>query len=439
MTVSGPRTTTRLWRVAAAAVVVAVSSILVGATTPTPDPSPSPSPSMDAVQLQEYWLDGGNVREAWEVTRGEGVTIAIIDTGIAHGPAFDDAVVDGTDVSGLGSADGRTPVGPVDAEHGSLVASLAAARPAADGSGMIGVAPEADLLSISLGFGASAPVPFVQQVAEAIVWAVDHGADVINLSFTTNTLDWDESWDTAFQYAFEHDVVVIAAAGNRGSGTTSVGAPATIPGVLTVGGVDQHGIASRVASTQGITIGVMAPSEALLGVNPDGEIVRWPGTSGAAPIIAGVAALVRAAHPDLDAANVVNRIIRTAAQSEFAERTPDPLYGFGIFDAEAAVTAEVAPVETNPMGDLAEWIRVHRRGTIAPGPEPTAAPVTLPPVPAADPPTSEGSPLVPSADTLLYGTVPLLALTVPGILVGLGVTAAARRIRSARAKRPPRN
>ncbi|GAA5150464.1 hypothetical protein GCM10025768_15430 [Microbacterium pseudoresistens] len=437
MTARSARGVAAPWRILAAVLVAAASSTLVAAT---PEPTPTPTPTIDPIQLAEYWLDGGHVREAWETTRGEGVTIAIIDTGIAQGPAaFEGAVVGGTDVSGLGSPDGRTPVGPVDADHGSLVASLAAARPAADGTGMIGVAPKANLLSVSLGFGASAPVPFVQQVAEAIVWAVDNGADIINLSFTTNTLDWDKSWDDAFLYAYEHDVVIIAAAGNRGSGTASVGAPATIPGVLTVGGVDQHGIASRAASTQGITIGVMAPSESLLGITPDGDLIRWPGTSGAAPIIAGVAALVRAAHPELDAANVINRIIRTARPSDQATQNPDPLYGYGLFDAAAAVKDDVAPVDANPMGDLAEWVRVHRRGAAEPAPVPSAAPVTLPPLPAADPPAAEGSPLIPGADSLLYGTLPLIALTVPGILIALGVTAAARRIRSARAPRTPRS
>jgi hypothetical protein len=89
------------------------------------------------------------------------------------------------------------------------------------------------------------------------------------------------------------------------------------------------------------------------------------------------------------------------------------------------------------MGDLAEWIRVYRRAATVAEPEPTATPVQIPPLPDADSPSEPGSPLLPSADSLRYGTLPLIALTVPGILVGLGVTAAARRIRSARARRPP--
>ena len=115
---------------------------------------------------------------------------------------------------------------------------------------------------------------------------------------------------------------------------------------------------------------------------------------------------------------------------------PDPLYGYGLVDADAAITADVPKVSENPMGDLAEWVRLFRRAESVPQPEPTAAPVEVPPLPDADAPTEPGSPLLPSADSLRYGTLPLIALTVPGILIALGVTAAARRIRSARARTP---
>lgn len=399
---------------------------------PAVDPTPAPDPTRGA----EYWLDQYGVRSAWQTTKGKGTTIAIIDTGIGRGPVeFAGAVVGGTDFSGVGASDGRLPVGAVDGNHGSWVASLAAARGTGTDTGMIGVAPEASLLSISIGFGASSSVPFVQQVADAMRWAVDHDADIINLSFTTNTLAWDPSWDDAFQYAFDHDVVVVVAAGNKGSGTEEVGAPATIPGVLTVGGVGRDEISSKEASTQGITIGISAPSEQLLGVSADGQIVQWNGTSGAAPIVAGIAALVRSAHPELDAANVINRIIRTARPAPAARKVPDEKYGYGLVDAAAAVTANVASVDTNPMGSLAEWVRLYRRANVVPVPQPTASAVVVPDLPAADR-VEVRSPLLPSADTLRYGTVPLVTFSLAAILVALGVTAAARRIRSERASRP---
>ncbi|MGB4777085.1 S8 family peptidase [Microbacterium sp.] len=394
---------------------------------------------VDPVRQAEYWLDEYGVRDAWATTRGKGATIAIIDTGIGRTPVeFSGAVVGGADFSGAGSSDGRTPVGAVDGNHGSWVASLAAARGTGADTGMIGVAPEASLLSISIGFGAASAVPFVQQVADAMTWAVDHGADIINLSFTTNTLTWDPLWDTAFQYAFDHDVVVVVAAGNRGTGTDRVGAPATIPGVLTVGGVNRAGVASAEASTQGITIGISAPSERLLGVSADGQIVEWDGTSGAAPLVAGIAALVRSAHPELDANNVINRIIKTARPAAGATSVPDKNYGFGLIDAAAAVAASIPTVGVSPLPGptLAEWVRLYRRAEVVPQPVPTSAPVQLDPLPKADQ-VERRSPLLPSADTLRYGTTPLVGGTMAAILVALGVTAAARRIRSERAPRAP--
>ncbi|MDX2375821.1 S8 family serine peptidase [Microbacterium sp. LRZ72] len=392
----------------------------------------------DPVREAEYWLDSLGVREAWETTRGAGQTIAIIDTGIGAGPPeFDGAVAGGTDVSGAGTPDGRTPVGALDSNHGSWVASLAAARGTGDGEGMVGVAPEASLLSVSVGFGGAAQTPFVEQVADGIRWAVDNGATVINLSFTTNTLDWDPLWDDAFEYAYDNDVVVVVAAGNRGSGTTRVGAPATIPGVLTVAGVDPDGTASVDASTQGITIGVSAPSEDLLGVSADGRIVRWSGTSGAAPIVAGIAALVRSAHPGADVANVINRLVETAAPAPDQSDRPDPLYGYGIVDAAAAVSGSVPQVTENPMGSLAEWIRIYRRAEVNPEPEQTTEEVVIPELPPREGPTRGDSALLPSEDSLRYGTLPLVATTVAGILVALGVTAAARFARSTRASRTP--
>lgn len=423
-------------RLIAAAAAVALAGTLVGAASASPTPPAVPQDPTDPVRAGEYWLDQYGVRQAWETTRGAGVKIAVIDTGIGRTPPEFAGVVGGTDVSDLGSPDGRTPVGGRESDHGSWVASLAAARASADGRGMVGVAPEAELLSVSIDIEGSV-VPVSDQIADGIRWAVDNGAKVINMSLTTNTLEWDRSWDDAFEYAFEKDVVIVVAAGNRASGTTRVGAPATIPGVLTVGGVDPSGAASVDASTQGITIGVSAPSEQLIGVSADGSLVSWKGTSGAAPIVAGIAALVRAAHPELDANNVLNRLISTAKPPAGATSRPDVLYGYGLVDAAAAVSAQVPSVSANPMGDLKEWIRLYRRADSAPAPAPTSGPVDVAPLPPVDAPSAAGSPLLPTADTLRYGTLPLTALTVAAIMVVLGLTAAARRIRSARESRSP--
>ncbi|KPG79403.1 S8 family serine peptidase [Frigoribacterium sp. RIT-PI-h] len=405
-------------------VVAIVLGALVAAVVP------ASAASADQVRDAEYWLADYGIQRAWQTTRGAGTTVAVIDTGVDSSVReLQGAVVGGTDVSGLGSPDGQTPVGE-DPNHGTLVGSMVAGRGTGSDDGVIGVAPEADLLSVSVGFGSTA-VDSDDQIARAVRWAVDAGADVINMSLTRNTLDWPTSWDDAFLYAMQHDVVVVAAAGNRGSGTTEVGAPATMPGVLTVAGVDRQGTASFDASSQGITIGVAAPSEDLVGVGPGDVHYSWSGTSGATPLVAGIVALVRSAHPELDADDVINRVVATATPK--GTTTPDPLYGYGLVDAAAAVTASVPTVAENPMGDLAEWIRVHRRADVpAPSAQATNPAVEAPvPTPVTDP----GQPLtvlLPTVETMRSTGIPMIVFTVFGGAAVLVAVGAVRQFRRAR-------
>lgn len=391
----------------------------------------SAAPAMaDTIRDREYWLADYGFENAWQLTRGAGVTVAVIDTGIDGSiPELAGAVVGGTDVSGLGSPDGQTPIGASNKAHGTLVASMLAGRGSGEGgeNGIIGVAPAASLLSVSVYFGESpGGVTSDDQIAQAVRWAVDHGASVINMSLTRNSLQWPESWDDAFQYAFDHDVVVVAAAGNRGGGTTEVGAPATIPGVLTVAGVDRGGKASFDASSQGMTIAVSAPSEDLVGAMPKFGYATWDGTSGAAPLVSGLVALVRARFPDLDAANVINRVISTAKQ--VGDEAHSPIYGYGLIDAFAALTADVPEVDANPMGDLNEWIRLYRRAETTPNPEPDAEPSVSLPEPLPLPPPDDGVPdAAAQASAAVNEVVIPLAMVVGfGSLVVLGAVGATR-------------
>lgn len=376
----------------------------------------------DSIRDRQYWLDEYGIREAWQVTRGEGVVIAIIDSGVDAGhPDLAGAVIGGTDVSGRGSAAGTQPLGAFrTSTHATMVASLAAGRGSAPGTGVIGAAPAASILSVSLLFGPGERSGD-DQIAEAVTWAVDNGADIISLSLTRNQISWPKSWDTAFLHAEENDVVIVAAAGNRGSGTDEVSAPATIPGVLAVGGVDRSGRASTSASTQGITIGVMAPSENLVGAVPGGGHSAWQGTSGATPIVAGVAALVRAAHPELDAAGVVNRIISTARPA--TSTVPDPDYGYGLINAAAAVSADVAAVDSNPLGTLADWIVLHRRAD---------APALSTDLPAARSPLGRAAAAgfgMPTAGLGELGAIIPAVLVLGGTLTALAALAAAAVLR----------
>jgi subtilisin family serine protease len=393
--------------VAAGVVLGVVASTLFAGGAATADP----------VRDREYWLDSYGIRAAWDTTKGAGITIAVIDTGVdGTVPELVGAIGPGADFSGLGSPDGQAPVGADGSEHGTMVASLAAGRGTGGDNGVIGSAPLATIKPLSIGFGVGNS-DSDDQIAAAVTYAVDNGANIINMSLTRNTLEWPESWDKAFLYAMQHNVVVVAAAGNRGSGTSEVGAPATMPGVLTVAGVDASGNASFDASSQGITIGVAAPSEQLVGVVPGGGHVIWSGTSGATPIVAGIVALVMAAHPELDANNVIERIVATARDAGTAGT--DPIYGFGLIDAQAAVTADVEHVTTNPMGDLADWIKIYRRAASTPVPVPTvsASPSAVPVVAA---PVNPLGTLLPTVNLLRNVGIPLgVLLLFAGLLAWL--------------------
>lgn len=350
----------------------------------------APAAFADSWRDKEYWLKESGISNAWQVSKGAGVKVAIIDSGVDGGhPDLKGAVVGGTDVSAAGTPDGQKGIG-AKTEHGTLVATMLAGRghkpataspspapgAAAGGpDGIIGVAPEADLLTVSTWLGSPNPggKSDQEQIPDAVRWAVDNGAKVINISLGSTSTEWPQSWDAAFLYAEQKDVVIVAAAGNRIGGNIQVGAPATIPGVLTVAGLDRAGKASIDSSSQGISIGVAAPAENLVGGLPDGGYAEWAGTSGAAPIVSGVAALIRSKWPEMSAKQVINRIVTTAKDAGTSGK--DPIYGFGVLDAEAALKAEVPEAEANPLGSIADWIRVHRRGDFStPTPEPSESP-----------------------------------------------------------------
>ena len=321
--------------------------------------SMSQSASADSIRDRQYWLEQFGFTSAWDSSQGEGVKVAVIDTGIdATHPSLRGSVAGGTDVSGLGTSDGLTLVGTSN-YHGTMVASILAGRGAFEdeNSGVIGTAPKAQLLSVSMAFG----VPGLDtdsQIAEGIIWAVDNGATVINLSLTRNSVSWPKSWDEAFLYAFENDVVVVAAVGNLADGTEQVSAPASIPGVIAVAGVDRELNPSALSSVKGFTIGVTAPSEDLVAAYPGGEYRLWSGTSAAAPIVSGLVAMIRSMYPEMNAVNVVNRVIQSARKVGFEGYSNS--YGHGIIDAGKALLAEIPEVSENPLGSLSKWIELYR-------------------------------------------------------------------------------
>ena len=399
----------------------------------------APAAQADTWRDKQYWLKEAGITKAWEVSKGANVKVAVIDSGVdGNHPDLKGVLAGGHDASGAGNSDGRKSIGSKP-EHGTLVATMLAGRghqpkttasaqpsPSAAPSkvmpdGIMGVAPEAQILSVSTWLGSANPggKSDQDQIPEAVRWAVDNGAKVINISLGSTSPEWPQTWDAAFLYAEQKDVVIVAAAGNRVGGNVQVGAPATIPGVLTVAGLDRSGAASTDSSSQGISIGVAAPAEKLVGGLSGGKYAEWAGTSGATPIVSGVAALIRSKWPQMSAEQVINRIVSTAKDAGAPGK--DPLYGFGVLNAEAALKDDVAETQSNPLGSISDWIRVHRRGNLAtptpvPPVEAPSAQPTLPEatVPVAEPPSQLDSAL-PAAVVIGFGGL-FLAIIVAAVI-----------------------
>ena len=439
------RATTRWGRMASAVTAIALATGSLATSLIA-----APEARADSWRDKQYWLAESGITKAWEVSKGANVKVAVIDSGVdAKHPDLKGAVVGGSDASGAGSADGQKSIGSKP-EHGTLVATMlagrghqppkstaspapgAAAAPGPDG--IVGVAPEAQILSVSTWLGSQNPGGKTdqEQIPAAVRWAVDNGARVINISLGSTSPEWPQSWDAAFLYAEQKDVVIVAAAGNRVGGNVQVGAPATIPGVLTVAGLNREGAASIDSSSQGISIGVAAPAENLIGGMPGDGYAEWAGTSGATPIVSGVAALIRSKWPEMTASQVINRIVTTAKDAGAPGK--DPIYGFGVLNAEAALKQDVPETKVNPLGTVADWIRIHRRGeaaATAPAPEPSDSPTSAPPtLPAATVPVAE-------APSQLDSAVPAAVVIGFGLLfVGI-IGGAAFQLR--RATRNPGN
>ena len=283
----------------------------------------------------------------WGLTEGAGVTVAVIDSGVDANPQFGERVTVGQDLSGEVTG---IPAGADCVGHGTAVASIIAAAPRA-GVSFSGVAPRSQILSIKITNSEAIPGGVT---ATAIRDAVGLGASVINLSLA----DADTpALRSAVQFAQAHDVVLVAAAGNdNANGGKGPFYPAAYPGVLSVGAIAQDGSLASFSDTR-TPVTVTAPgvdvASAYPGAYPDAYSLEDNGTSFATAFVSGVAALVRASHPHLSAAQVVARIAATA------DGAAGPGTGHGLVNPVQAVTA-VLPEDGAGAGAVAQHVPVSR-------------------------------------------------------------------------------
>jgi subtilisin family serine protease len=155
-------------------------------------------------------------------------------------------------------------------------------------------------------------------------------------------------------------VLIIAASGNESQNRKSATAPATLPGVVSVTAVDEDNQTVAGAGSSGIGVSLAAPGVDLVGSFPGGDVRRWSGSSAAAPLVTGVAALILEKDPGASANDIIQRLISTA--TDLGDSGFDGEYGWGIVNPAKALMA-TDKAQINPLGSLADWIRLYRPQT----------------------------------------------------------------------------
>ncbi len=281
---------------------------------------------------------------AWDKTHGNPATdIAILDTGVdLDHPDLAPRIVAGYDFV-------NNDANPQDDEgHGTFVAGIAAAD-SNNSIGIAGAAWDARIMPVKvLGADGSGNDG---NVASGIVWATDHGAEVVNLSI--GAPGESSILEDAIDYAVAHGVVVVAASGNEASDVPSY--PAAYGPVISVGATEEHGdvvwFSNRGPSVDVVAQGYNVVSTTLAPGTAETYGVS-AGTSFAAPLVSGIVALVHAVSPAATPAQVQSWIKATAIDR--GPRGIDDFYGWGLIDAYAAVGGRTAASPPGVRSDFGE-------------------------------------------------------------------------------------
>jgi len=335
-----------------------VLPVALAGTKPTPKPKPTAKPTKTVTakvtvtvpppktqappcQLQQAGLPSSEIKgppwaqrrlgftDVWPLTRGSGVIVAVVDSGVdASHPQLQGRVSLTLDVTGTDSKDCLG--------HGTMAAGIIAGQDLrADRVPFLGVAPGARLISVKMAVSDGSNNP--RWVADAIRLAAEKGAKVINVSSRSPDSGRLRS---AVAYAQSQDALIVASAGNvdnQQPGTQDPAYPANYPGVVSVGAVGDDGKLQDFSSKV-TNVSVVAPGKDIISTWADGNYYSDSGTSFSAPYVSGVAALVRSYHPRLTYRQVAHRIEVTADGGTGVGT------GSGMVDPLQAVTA-VLPEE----------------------------------------------------------------------------------------------
>ncbi len=287
----------------------------------------------DPESRNQYHLDLLDVNEAWGITMGSPkIKLAIIDTGIdLNHPDLRDKIITGKNIVDPSQK-------PMDDNgHGTHVAGIAAAS-AGNGIGVAGIAADCSIMPVKVmknGLGTDI------DIAEGIVWAADHGADVMNISIGLYTRS--TAMERAVKYALNKNVAVIASAGNDGK-SSKIHVPSMIKGVIEVSAttrVDHLASFSNYAQQ----ISVSAPGDNILSTMPTYNVKLTAeagknygilsGTSMASPMVSGLAALLKSEDKNMTPKQIRARLESSAV--DLGKKGYDEYFGNGRINAYAAL------------------------------------------------------------------------------------------------------
>jgi subtilisin family serine protease len=276
---------------------------------------------------QQWWFPAWAVNnKIWPVAQGQGVTVAVLDSGVqANIPDLSGVVLPGTDATG-GSGDGRT-----DTEspgHGTGMATTIAGQ--GTSTGFLGVAPKAKILPVV--------AKSLDGIINGIRYATDHGAKVINISQVVPGACAPDL-QQAVTYATQHDAIVVAGSGDDGDTSNASMSPANCSGALAVGAIDARLRAWPKTESQPY-VAIAAPGVAFPGVLADGRLhTSAGGTSQATALTSGGIALLRSRFPDESRTDILNRVF--ASLRDVGSPGKDNQTGYGVFRPARVLSASV--------------------------------------------------------------------------------------------------
>jgi subtilisin family serine protease len=301
----------------------------------------------------DWHLRATSVTTAWAQTRGDpSVVVAVVDSGIDP----DRAELTGRLILGRDTANEDDD--PTDSDgHGTFVAGVVAA----DSDFASGVCPRCTVMAVKAVADRSAEATKFDS-AEAIVWAVDHGADIVNLSIGGSERATVQ--EDAVRYAVARGVLVVSAAGNEDSNVEQY--PAAYDGVVAVGGSNQQD-ATWSGSSFGSWVDLAAPADAIISFALEGAYEKRRGTSFATPIVAGIAALILAARPEtsgdgLAAALAAGTVPLANAEHPFARGRIDAVLALAKAAVPGAPTLSIDRFALSPQASFVRGYPAARAG-----------------------------------------------------------------------------